>query len=258
MAKHKQINVTKNYGQFIRSEENRPVDLKRHRKLVESMKEYGFIPEFPIVCVRDKDDRLIVKDGQHRLAIAFQLGIPVFWVESDIQFDTAKINCTSKTWVAKDYANTFAMSGKVDYQEGIDFAAQHGIPVTIAFSLLGGTVSWGNVSGAFFAGEFKVTDKRWAGSVAGIYKVLSGLSSKVRNSRFIAACMAVCRVEGFDPKRLLSNAERCPDKLLSYSTRDAYLEMIEDIYNFGRAKLVPLKIEALTAMRERSAVPSGE
>lgn len=258
MAKHKQINVTKNYGQFIRSEENRPVDLRRHRKLVESMKEYGFIPEFPIVCVRNAEDRLIVKDGQHRLAIAQQLGIPVFWAESDIQFDTAKINCTSKTWVARDYANTFAMSGKADYQEGMDFASQHGIPITKAFALLGGTVSFRNVSEAFFAGEFKIKDKRWAGSVASIYKALSSLSAKVSNVRFIEACMAVCRVEGFDPKRLLSNAERCPDKLLSYSTRDAYLDMIEDIYNFGRAKLVPLKIEALTAMRERSAAPIGE
>lgn len=258
MAKHKQILATKDYNMFTRSEENRPVDLKKHKKLVESMKKYKFISEFPIVCVRDENNRLIVKDGQHRLAIAKLLDIPVFWVESDIQFDTAEINCTSKTWVTKDYANTFAMSGKADYQEGVDFAAQHGIPIAIAFSMLGGTVSFSNISEAFFAGEFKVKDKKWAGIVAGIYKALTGLSAKVRNVRFIAACMAVCRVEGFDPKRLLANAERCPDKLLSYSTRDAYLDMIEDIYNFGRAKLVPLKIEAITAMRERSAAPIGE
>lgn len=251
MAKYKQINSTKNYGQFVRSEENRPVDLSSHKKLLESMKEYGFIPEFPIVCTRDSDNRLIIKDGQHRLAIATHLGIPVFWAESDVQFDTAKINCTAKTWQAKDYANTFAMSGKSDYQEGIDFAIQHGIPITIAFSLLGGTVTFRNVREKFFSGNFKVSDRKWAGSVAGIYGFLSGLSSKVRNVRFIAACMAVCRVEGFDPKRLLANAERCSDKLQSFSTRDAYLDMLEDIYNFGRNKLVPLKIQAITAMRER-------
>lgn len=258
MAKHKQVIPTKDYSQFTRSKENRPVDLKRHRKLVESMKKYGFISDFPIVCVRGENNRLIVKDGQHRLAIAMQLDIPVWFVESDIQFDTAEINCTSKTWVAIDYANTFAMSGKADYQEGVDFAAQHGIPIGIAFSVLSGTVSFGNIRETFFAGDFKVKDRKYAGSVACVYKALTSLSDKVRNVRFIAACMAVCRVKEFDHKRLLANAERCPDKLLSYSTRDAYLDMLEDIYNFGRAKLVPLKIEALTAMRERSAAPSGD
>ena len=53
---------------------------------------------------------------------------------------------------------------------------------------------------------------------------------------------------------MLQNADRCREKLIAYSTRDAYLEMLESIYNFGRSKMLGLKVAALMAMRERNAV----
>ena len=68
---NRRIQTTKNYRLFHRHEgENRPLDIKKHRKLSESMQAYGFLSCFPIVCVRDKEHRLVVKDGQHRLSIA--------------------------------------------------------------------------------------------------------------------------------------------------------------------------------------------
>jgi len=65
--------------------------------------------------------------------------------------------------------------------------------------------------------------------------------------------MAVCRVAGLDVTRLRSGAKRRRDRLISYSTRDAYLGMLEEVYNFGRHSLVALKMEATAAMRARSA-----
>jgi hypothetical protein len=70
--------------------------------------------------------------------------------------------------------------------------------------------------------------------------------------------MAVCRVEEFDPERLLHNAAKCRDKLVSYSTRDAYLGMLEQIYNFNRRQLVGLTALATMAMRERSATVASK
>jgi hypothetical protein len=86
---------------------------------------------------------------------------------------------------------------------------------------------------------------------------MCGLSGDVRNMRFMEACMAVCRLEGFDVERMLSCSSRCRERLLSYSTRDAYLDMIEEVYNFGRSKLVPLKMPAIEVMRKRNAVIAG-
>lgn len=227
----RKIQATKNYRLFKRSDENRPLDIKKHRKLLESMKRYGFLKCFPIVLNRSPNGELIVKDGQHRLAIAETLGLSVYWIEEEIDFDVAVINCTSKTWALKDYAQKFSASGLADYQELIEFSEKHGLPLGTAVGLLAGTVSWTNCQAQFYEGTFKVKDQPWADAVAGIYGPLVLMSPALKNARFIEACMAVCRVKGFDAARLLGGAERCREKLLAYSTREAYLDMLEFIYN---------------------------
>ena len=248
----KTIQATKNYRLFANSAENRPLDIKKHKKLLDSMKLYGFLRCFPIVVVRDTEGKLRVKDGQHRLAIAEQLGLTVYWVEETTDFDVAVINCTPKTWTLKDFALKHAQNGLKPYQDGIDFADQHNLPIGTAFSLLSGTTSFSNCQDDFIGGTFKIKDRPWAEAVAGIYGPLGAIQPALKNARFIEACMAVCRVKDFDAKRLIANAERCREKLVPFSTKDAYLDMLETVYNFGRKQLVGLKAEATMAMRDRS------
>jgi hypothetical protein len=130
----------------------------------------------------------------------------------------------------------------------------HRLPITIAFSLLAGTTTFSNTQRSFLDGSYRVKDRAWADLVAAVYGPFSA-SKHCRNARFIEACMAICRVENFDAQRLLQGLKRCQDKLASFSTRDAYLEMLEVIYNFGRKILFPLKNEAIMAMRSRD--PAG-
>lgn len=253
------IQSTKNYRLFQRhSSENRPVNLKKHKKLIDSMKLYGFLKCFPVVVFRDGTGNLIVKDGQHRLMIAEMLGQPVHYIEDASDFDVAIVNSTAKTWVLRDYADKFAANGLEDYAEGIRFHESHGLPIGTAFALLSGTTTFSNVQDAFMAGEWKVKDQDWADAVAGIYAPMVKISSALRNARFVEACMAVCRVKEFKPSRMLANAERCRDRLLSYSTRDAYLDMMEAVYNFGRKELLGLKTAALMAMKSRCPTKKKE
>lgn len=253
MSKINRIQCTKNYRLFTRSDENRDLKMKEHKQLIDSMREYGFLPCFPIVVVRDKNGGLIIKDGQHRLAIAESLGLSVYWIEEDVDFDVSKINSTSKVWKVRDYAQKFSRNGLKDYTEGLEFADANGIPIGIAFALLAGTTNYSNIQNAYINGTFKVKDRKWAAAVAGVYVPMTRLSKFLCNAKFLTACMAVCRVPSFDTARLLHSASRCRDKLTSYSTRDAYIEMIEDVYNFNRSKLVGLKIEAIKVMRDRDA-----
>ena len=254
----KKIQTTKNYRMFSRSEDNRETDSKKHKRLFESMKEYGFIPAFPIVCYRDAAGKLIVKDGQHRLFVAETLGLPVHWVEEAIDFNIATVNGTAVIWALKDYARMFSKNGIAAYTEGLEFCANNDLPLGIAFALLSGTSSFHNVQNDFIAGKFKIKDRKWAESVAGIYVPIVKMSGEVRNARFLQACMAVCRVKDFEPERMLHSAGRCRDKLISYSTREAYLDMMDEIYNFGRSKLFALKHAAMSAMRDRNATVASK
>jgi hypothetical protein len=246
------ISCTKNYSLFQRSEENRPTNIKKHKRLQQSMKQYGFLKCFPIVCTRNRHGHLIVKDGQHRLAIAETLGVPVWYVVEEVDFDVAIINCTPQAWTLRDYAQKHAANGLAVYQEGLEFAEQHKLPLGTAFSLLGGTTTFTNVQSQFVSGTFVIKDRKWADAVAGIYGPLVVMSPSKHNARLIEACMAVCRVKDFDVRRLLQGAERCREKLVPYSTRDAYLDMLEDIYNFGRHRLIGLKAAAMMEMKKRN------
>lgn len=245
------LTATKNYRMFERSPENRKLTLKEHKKLYRSMKKYGFLACFPIACFRDASGKLIVKDGQHRLAAAEELGLTVHYVVIDIDFDVAEINDTPKTWKIRDYADKFAANGIESYRDGLEFASTFRLPVGVAFAILSGTTNFTNIIDTFKAGTFRVKDRSYAERVAALYAALFDLAPHIKNTRLIEACMCVCRVDGFDASRLVSGARQCREKLISYSTRDGYLAMLEEIYNFRRKNMCGLRVAALQAMRER-------
>jgi len=247
------IATTNNYRLFVSSGNNRPLNLNARKQLRMSMKLYGFLKSFPLSCMRGSHGKLVVLDGQHRLALAEELGLPVHYVIEDVDYDVAMVNGGQAQWTPKDYAMRYAAQGNAHYIEGLQFVDQHKVPLTLGFALLYGTTTFANIRGAFMRGTFVVKDRAWADTVASLYTTLTDLSREIKGSRFLEACMAVCRVDGFDPARLATGAKRCRDKLVAYATRDAYLDMLEDAYNFGRKTLFPLKIEALQAMRERNA-----
>lgn len=248
------IKSTRNYKLFTRSDDNRDVNMAKHKKLKESMRRYGFLPCFPIVCCR-VGGGLEVKDGQHRLAIAEELSLEVCYVEEAVEFDVAAVNCTAKTWQLQDYAEVYARNGNEHYAEGLRFKAHYRLACGSAFAILAGTTAFCNIQDDFVGGRFVVKDREWAHKVANTYAPMVSLSKSLNTARFMEACMACCRVEGFDVARLLQGAERQRHRLLSYSTRDAYLAMMEEVYNFGRKQLFGLKAAATQAMRDR--MPPG-
>lgn len=251
------ISRTKDYRRLRTCEDNREIDLKKHKKLIESMKKYGFLPCFPVVC-RRKGTQLVVRDGQHRVVIAESLDLPVYFVVTDVDFDIAEVNTTPKTWTLKDYAQTYARKGVESYVEALEFSEKHGLPMGTSVALLSGTTTFGNVQNAYISGRFAVKDRDWAHSVASLNASLNALSDEKHGARLTEALMAICRVEEFESQRLIDNGTKCRDRLVQYSTRDAYLGMLDDVYNFGRKRKVPLKFQAEEAMRKRNfAVSSG-
>jgi len=250
------IRATKDYRLFHRTVLNRPLNLHGRTDLRRSMEEHGFHPWSPIVCYRDAHGNLQILDGQHRLGFAEKLGIAVFWIEVELSEDcnvvqmVTEINRTSRAWPPSDYARVFAEQGITAYTKGLQFAERHGLAVGTAFALLADKPSFSGIRASFQSGAFAIKDWEFADRVAAMYTRILGMNAKLKNTRFVEACIGVCRVEGFDARRLLRNAERCRDKLAPYSTREAYLDMLESIYNDrARGNLFSLKIEALKAMR---------
>jgi hypothetical protein len=242
---------------FTLGDDNRQLNLSKHKKLLESMRKYGFLPCFPIVC-RGGGFPLLVKDGQHRLKVAEQLELEVHYVEEDADFDVAEINNTAKAWQLRDYAEVYARQGNPHYAEALNFSEGYHMPLSLTAAMLGGCVSFSAVQPSFTDGTYVVKDREWAHKVVNVYLPLCGLSPTIKSTRFLDACMACCRVEDFDISGMISRAERQRHKLLPYATRDAYLGMMEEVYNFHRKQLFGLKSAAIQAMRERNAIVPKE
>jgi len=254
----KTILTTKNYRMFHVSEDNRPLDLSKRKSLRESMKTYGFLKSFPLSCFKKTERVLIVKDGQNRLALAEELGIPVHYIIEDVDYDIATINNAQEKWTMKDYAMKWASQEKEPYVQLLGFIDFHAMPIGLGTALLCGQSHLsGDLMRRYKAGAYKISDYEFADRVASIYTQLIAMSSAIKSRNCLAAIIAAMRVSGFEPKRLLDGAKKRPEKLKSYSTRECYLEMIEDLYNFNRQKLVPIKMPALQVLRDRDVAPDS-
>jgi hypothetical protein len=257
MASSKSIITTKNYRLFQVSEDNRPLDISKRKALRDSMKTYGFLKSFPISCIK-KGGKLVVKDGQNRLALAEELGLAVHYVIEDVDYDIATINNAQEKWTMKDYAMKWAAQEKESYVQLLGFIDFHAMPIGLGTALLCGQSHLnGDLMRRYKAGMYKISDYDFADRVAGVYTQMVAMSAAIKSRNCLAAIIAAMRVTGFEPKRLLDGAKKRPEKLKAYSTRDCYLEMIEELYNFNRQKLVPVKMPALQVLRDRDVAPDS-
>lgn len=260
MAKAPVVKSTTNYDMFVlHNPENRPVNESRHRKLRDSLKKYGTLPYWPIVVHRNGSGKLHVDDGQHRLHFAKALKLPVYYVESSHDFDIADINSTQAPWAFRDYAERFVEAGNEHYIEAFEFSDQHKIPLQVAFTVLAGHSAWGgDVNKLVRDGRFSVRDRQYANMFAATYAPVAAMSKNCRNAAFQQACMAACRVPGFDPSRFVRNASKHTERLESRSKREAYLQDMEEIYNLRHSKKIPLKFAAIEALSKRDPSNRGK
>jgi len=246
------LRVTKNYDMFDFSPENRPADTKNRRDLRKSMQTHGFIPAYPLHCVRNGGTNYIVKDGQNRLRMAQELGISVWYVICDDDANISEINNTQRRWSTKDYAESFAAQGFKDYIELLEFADTHKMPIWQSACILAssGRINAGQTR-RFREGKFKIRSREMADRIARIYRALVDINRGVGTKYFICALFAACCVKGFDDERLIKKAKAAPELLETRGERDGYLSVLENIYNRRIGHKFPLRVEAENAMRKR-------
>ncbi len=125
------------YSIFDRSQCKRPIDPRKYKQLFEIMRRDGFCPNYPIECSIGEDGHLIVHDGQHRLAIAEELGLPVYWVEKEEDnWKTPEYHAIPTEWVPNDSVDMYAEQNLEDYLFDRDFARKYEKSICAAFAAL--------------------------------------------------------------------------------------------------------------------------
>lgn len=249
------VTQTRNYDQFINDVTNRPIsekDKPRLKKLEASMKKYGFLP-FPILVRRD-DKKFRVVDGQHRLAIAQKLALPVQYIETERE-DIVIAECAAgqSPWNFRDYITSFATQGKQAYQELLAFADENNIPIKKAASLLRGESAHSCNSGsAIKSGQFQIKSLAYAERVIKLVNAVRAFEQWGGNTNSMGALSRLTFVKDFDDARFVAKVNAHPHLLRLQSTVDAFSEMYEEVYNHAARTRLPLAFLAKEASTARS------
>lgn len=105
----KQVYETADLSKFKQLKGNRPVKISK--ALRDSIAKRGVLTEIKV------NRKMEVIDGQHRLAVARELGLPITYTFDDSDIDVAELNSTSKSWKVEDYIHKYAESGYQSYKQ---------------------------------------------------------------------------------------------------------------------------------------------
>lgn len=108
-----QVFITKNYEQFTFSKFNRNVVITK-QFLAQAKR--GFIS--PIIV----NENLMVIDGQHRLKASEQIGVPITYIVINglTEDDVRAMNTNQNKWRYKDFIESYANGGDVEYAKLIE------------------------------------------------------------------------------------------------------------------------------------------
>lgn len=157
---------TTNYDMFKGVVGNRPIYQPHVDRVRRSVLKKNMLARNPIKV--NEDFQII--DGQHRLEVAKQLQIPIYYmIEPDGGLAEIQLLQTTRTWLTVDYLESFIAMKKTDYIKLKDFANEHRLSVSIAMSVL--SQRFGGHSELirdFKEGKFAIGDEKAAEDIANL------------------------------------------------------------------------------------------
>jgi len=229
------LQFTRNYDMFLLMEDNRDVNEKHIKELMNSMERNGYL-QSKAISVRNKSNRYEVLDGQHRLEAAKRLGIAVWYNIDDEIPETALPDLQiAKKWLPKDYLKHFVVNGIKPYIKLQELALQYPKVsiTTIALLLEGCNQGEGSVN-RFKSGGIKITslDKtvktlQYADELYTLYK-----QEWLFGRTFLTEFMHIIGIPGYKQKTLLEKLRYRSEEFRQMLSAAGYLKMIEQIYNY--------------------------
>lgn len=224
---------TDDYEMFQKMEGNR--DVEKFGRIKTSMKKNGFI-NCPIL-INEKGE---VSDGQHRLASAEELKLPVkFVVQPGISLkETIDLNTGQKNWTAMNRVHGQAFNNE-NFARFEQLANIFSCTPQVIYTAMGVSITGGSVSGLIKNGSLICTEEqyekavitlKWATSFNDLIK-----TNRVKGSKpnFYVAIIFASRCKHVNIQTL---SERIRANFHLYGTYFGSVEEIvkrtEDVYNF--------------------------
>lgn len=230
---------TSNYSIFSHIEGNRNIEPHNVKRLVASMSE-KYIP-VPIVC----NEKLQIIDGQNRAEAAMLLGFPIYYiVVPDLRKeDVIRLNVNRSNWSTETYLKAFVSDGLEDYIIFKEFKKKYGFGYMECLGILMGYKSKANTDDLreFQAGNFKVKDYKRAVWIGEKIMTVKPYFEFATNRTFVYAMLHVLDHPNYDHAEFLAKLSFQQTRLVRCASKDQYVQLIEEIYNYKRRDKVSLR-----------------
>jgi hypothetical protein len=245
---------TNNYSKFELSPFNR--EIGKLDNLITSMKKFGFLSGCPITVRRKSNGKLMIILGHHRFYAAQSLGIPIKYVEEKQILDPYIIEKAGRIWEMKDWAISRWNNDQGPYIVVMEYHKATGIPLHCCISMLAGdSAGSGNHSEAFKNGRYKLGDPTHANIVKEIVLHLKKCGIDwAANRSLVQAISKVAWAEGFNHEVLKKKITNHRQFVQKQPSKQAYVDMIDAIYNYGSRQKIDLSFRAEEAAKRRNAI----
>jgi len=235
---------TKDLSIFKVNEFNRVTDNPKSRnhikRLAEDMKKNGWMSGSTIQV----NERGYIMDGHHRYHAAVEANVPVHYeiVKNVSTNQIAERNRNVLKWQSFDCVNSFVKLGYKDYITFNNLCKEYPkISSTEIMMLCHQSPSWFDRD-EFESGNWKVKSENWARTRLDYVMSLQDIFPKgYKLSTFIRALITLwCYVPKFDFDQFLHKAKLRPNMLKVCGTKEGWIDMIEELYNYKSRENLPL------------------
>ncbi len=235
-----EIYKTTEYDLFALIPCNRPIYPAHLKRLINAVKSNNMLKQHPI---RVRPNGMVL-DGQHRLRVAQELDVPIYYYidedDTDLK-DIALESAIRRTWSNGDILNMWAGLEYPQYQVLQAFIDKHPwMTVSVAIAICQGRQSNSYIKGKsredFISGKYKITDMRYAVAFSQAIADFMSYVDFGRHKIFMQAISYLLRHPDYDHGTMMLQMEKAPHVLTRQFTKDDYLRLIEKVYNYRKTK----------------------
>lgn len=226
------------YNKFTYSTLNRPVNLNQVMRLHDSMQRHDNISA--ISCIKDKDGKLKIIDGQHRFEACKELKIPIEYDIWDIEEDSMIVlNESQKNWKLEDYLNYGVKNKKEDYILLDEYRKKTGIGLGALIELFSDEKSinqYKSRNEIFKSMLWKMGNNKTSLEILNlILELYEKFGVKhYFHLRFILAFRDIYNSSQYSHKRMIEQINKGSLQLTPQINKVDHIRCFEKVYNFGR------------------------
>lgn len=221
------VQCTDQYSLFKTVNSNRKINQSHVNTLMGAIRKKNMLHLNPIVV----NGNMEVIDGQHRLAAAKKLNLPVcYMIDKTISHsDISSLNSNKKNWQMMDYVNFFAKEGRNDFKQFLDLCNNYTelkpswvqalcskTGVRKGFNIKHGEIDIANIDSAYM----------WAGYLRDFSKYIP----TVYSSRFIEGSVGFFSAMIYDHEKMMCNLADNQDMIQPYVDAKDYTKMLTKIF----------------------------